>query len=579
MPEEFREWKERVDAAARKKSSSAAVSSCEMGNENDSIRSDRIIDSNASLNGEISHEEHAHESPIVEMSFNNVLNTSPMVQPNVQEAVQQSKQESTNNIFIQPVIIEQKQNESIIIDEEEDELQRQLDEWERRWKQSNDNVQQQQPEADSVSSLINAYVNGSESKHAEEQVSSFNQFHDGVVEASAPPIRVINNNTITLPDEAPPAYDEVVGNTNNRTARIETTLNEDTDQQDIPTASVIDESEHEGYYFADALIPLPTNNTSLPTNNLGQFTRGASGNLYIAVAAPLVSNNPAEQQQRQQEDMRNDAASMASQMDRIGGIKRRVILPFSVEEKNGKWYPTITLVQPKLRSNTKSPQGNRPDFVQLGGCNSRDIAMKLGALNSPPLWDGEGDPKQCALCFKPEGFFFKIHHCRNCGSYVCNECSDKSWPSSMLPPAYVCDETNIRVCISCNYLMEGFDDALRNGNAQIAMAFYSSGNVNLHCPLSVYKSRHFAVHSAAQGGNLDLLRWLVEIRRCNVKMSGDSPLETSDGMSVLAIAAYYGHVDIMRYLVDHQGCKVTEIKDLGVLFRGLHAALEVILVK
>lgn len=417
-------------------------------------------------------------------------------------------------------------------------------------------------------------------------------------EASAPPLEVESDEielqsvipVVLVPTEAPPSYDSVVTvpppsvissvipnvstavtqEIGTSSVGVSTFVNE---HVVIPTARAVDgNTNQDDYYLAAALIPVATESRLDQTNirNLGMYTTGDSGRLYMAVAAPLVPTD-----QSALEASRNAAVPSPIVNSHFNKIKRRVILPFQVEERNGKFYPKITLVQPKIKSASKSPQGSRPDFISLGSCSSREIAMKLGAVNSPPTWAGGNDLKECSLCLKHETFFSKIHHCRNCGYYVCTDCSDKTWMHTMLPPAYVSDnEMNIRVCDSCTYLMEGFDDALRNGDAVIAMAFFSTGNVNLHNQLSIYKSSHYPIHSAAQGGNIEILRWLLEVRRCTVRRE-DMPLETSEGLSVFAIAAYYGHTDIMRYLVQIHGCKVTEVKDYGVMLRALHASLEV----
>ena len=80
------------------------------------------------------------------------------------------------------------------------------------------------------------------------------------------------------------------------------------------------------------------------------------------------------------------------------------------------------------------------------------------------------------------------------------------------------------------------------------------------------------------GGNLSLLKWLIESEHCPIfsKSGADkSPLTTSSGMTVFAIAAKKGFIDVMRYLAREKGCAVTEISDVDILQRGLHVALEV----
>lgn len=81
------------------------------------------------------------------------------------------------------------------------------------------------------------------------------------------------------------------------------------------------------------------------------------------------------------------------------------------------------------------------------------------------------------------------------------------------------------------------------------------------------------------GGNLSLLKWLVESEHCPIftKSGADrSPLTTTSGMTVFSIAAKHGCIEMMRYLAKEKGCSVTEITDVDILQRGLHVALEVI---
>ena len=118
-------------------------------------------------------------------------------------------------------------------------------------------------------------------------------------------------------------------------------------------------------------------------------------------------------------------------------------------------------------------------------------------------------------------------------------------------------------------------DALRAGDVRKALAFFSTGNVNLHNPMSIYKSEEFPIHAAVEGGSIHLVRWLLEDRKCSIYSGANrAPIKTAEGLTCLAIAAYFGHGDIMRYLVHNNGAQVTEITEAAVLVRGLHALLE-----
>lgn len=86
----------------------------------------------------------------------------------------------------------------------------------------------------------------------------------------------------------------------------------------------------------------------------------------------------------------------------------------------------------------------------------------------------------------------------------------------------------------------------------------------------------FQVHCAAASGNVQVLKWLTEEHFCGVTdvVTGE-PLLNGLGQTVLAVAARKGDVAMMRYAVHTLRCSVSDVTDLGVLQRGLHAALEV----
>jgi hypothetical protein len=363
----------------------------------------------------------------------------------------------------------------------------------------------------------------------------------------------------------------------------------------LPRAtSVLDDSLDDDTIHGEAYVQVSLSSVALRTAVADLYIRDESGGLYMAVAAPLTSVDeddqlviPAQVRDGQGEEPANQNRGLFSyarnrlygeQQNRRreieGGVRRRVFLPFDIEERDGNFFPILYLTQPKLGTNS-GPQHNRPPLLRMTPSTSRNLSVRHAEVNTPPLWDGGADRKECSICLHTAGLLYKIHHCRNCGHYVCNNCSKKDWLATMLPRTYVPDkETVIRVCDNCSYLQEGFMDALRAGDLNRSMVFYLTGNVNVHCPMSIYKSEEYPIHTAIQGGNIHLVRWLIEDRRCTLRDDGE-PLRTAEGLSPLSVAAFYGHRDIMQYLVQQQGSRVTEIKDLSILVRGLHSALEV----
>ena len=145
----------------------------------------------------------------------------------------------------------------------------------------------------------------------------------------------------------------------------------------------------------------------------------------------------------------------------------------------------------------------------------------------------------------------------------------------MIPSTYHDNESSVRVCDCCHFLTERFADALRSGNLDRAQAIFSTGNINLRNPYTIYVTHEYPIHAACQGGNLTLLRWLLEDRFCTIYDSTQEPLKTTAGLTAFSIAAKFGHRDIMRYLVHYHGSSVMEIVDMNILLKGLHSSLEV----
>lgn len=257
-------------------------------------------------------------------------------------------------------------------------------------------------------------------------------------------------------------------------------------------------------------------------------------------------------------------------------LKRRQYLPYEVTLIDGKWKGKISLKQTKLKRGEFTPQGNRPHQIVLGSCATREICVDLCESVSPPIWSGKDDPQSCIYCTVKFTMFNAGHHCRNCGYYVCSNCSEKNWPGSMLPATYHNNEKLVRICHGCHYLTESFITALKTGDYSSAVAIYASGNVNLHSPYTLYANWAYPVHCAAVGGNLDLLRWMLETKKCSIiDRATNKPLMTASGLTVLAVAAYKGHVDMMHYLIHTKKCSVSEITDLNILQRALHSTLHV----
>jgi hypothetical protein len=277
-------------------------------------------------------------------------------------------------------------------------------------------------------------------------------------------------------------------------------------------------------------------------------------------------------------------------------FRRRDLLFFVIEaddvdERNAAtrestYHVTISIRQPKLSKSTKSPQGSRSDTMVYHGLKSRMHAIRFAEATAPPVWHDSN--KFCHLCSHSFALLRKGKHCRNCGQMICYECSSKCWPSSMLPATFHNNEKIVRICDSCIYVADAFAEALREGDLMRAKLVYSTGNVNTRCPFTSPGSSESAhpVHMAAYGGDLEVLKWLLEELLCPLyedssvtiatgEVVDAQPLVTSTGLTCFGIAAKQGNVEMMEYLASQHGAKVTEVSDIRVLWTALHAALDI----
>lgn len=196
----------------------------------------------------------------------------------------------------------------------------------------------------------------------------------------------------------------------------------------------------------------------------------------------------------------------------------------------------------------------------------------------------------CHMCESRFAVFRRACHCRNCGVCVCRDCVTQ-WPSKMIPDTYNRKkETVVNVCQACDWLCNAFRLALLEGEFDKAVALHATANVNLNAPFANVKGELFyPVHCAALGGNLQLLRWLVDAHCCpikSVRVSGKTkdsagkytPIVTSKGRSLLGIAMEKGNVSMIRYLVVKKGISLAGEKDIttSMLIQNLDAALRLL---
>ena len=266
-----------------------------------------------------------------------------------------------------------------------------------------------------------------------------------------------------------------------------------------------------------------------------------------------------------------------------GEIRPRVLLAATVYHNTATnlWIATINTNQ---RGVAKNPaKANK--YLKAFSFATEQEARESAIANAPPKMIAFNESPVCFICKGKFAVFRRACHCRNCGVCVCSSCS-VSWSAKLIPETYnLKNETQVKVCKSCNSLSISFKKALLNGDWNEALALYRTGNVNLRTPFPNSGKKDemmYPVHCAAEGGNMGILRWLIDERFCPIKVhmaakrgtpAQKHPLRTSKGRSVLTIAMDSLRVDMMRYLVIELGNSIYECKELRPTLAALEATL------
>jgi len=249
-----------------------------------------------------------------------------------------------------------------------------------------------------------------------------------------------------------------------------------------------------------------------------------------------------------------DAAHMP-----VNAIRKRELHAFSVHFSlaTSKWI--ATLVRPMDYSDEKRR------CVSFSFPTERE-ARKFAKVFSPPKM--MTNAVQCVCCSIPFSQDPKStpFHCRNCGSQICDKCSTR-WGIRMIPKTYLANQNSamtVRVCKSCDWLSNAFCMALLRGSLPDAIRFHSTGNVNLRCTFAdISKEAMFPIHCAVLGGNIELVKWLVEKEDCPLSVRQDPKsgmlysVQTSARRTLIDLAMTgKPKIEILSYLIQ---------KDLSVL--------------
>ena len=206
------------------------------------------------------------------------------------------------------------------------------------------------------------------------------------------------------------------------------------------------------------------------------------------------------------------------------------------------------------------------------------------AMATPRMKDFD-DHSSCFDCGGKFAFFRRACHCRNCGVCICKIDCSVQWSRQSMPHTYNTKDENImNVCRSCHQLSILFRDALLSGDEEKVQELYRTGNINLRSPFAHVKGEVlYPIHCAVLGGNLKLIKWLVDIKCVPLRKSSkksrrkgprDGTLTTSKGKTILELAIISNNIDVVRYLVCDKNISILSYRDLSSALITLESALK-----
>eukprot|EP00540_Astrosyne_radiata_P018006 CAMPEP_0116868110 /NCGR_PEP_ID=MMETSP0418-20121206/27001_1 /TAXON_ID=1158023 /ORGANISM="Astrosyne radiata, Strain 13vi08-1A" /LENGTH=343 /DNA_ID=CAMNT_0004504017 /DNA_START=184 /DNA_END=1216 /DNA_ORIENTATION=+ len=272
---------------------------------------------------------------------------------------------------------------------------------------------------------------------------------------------------------------------------------------------------------------------------------------------------------RQSSPTRFDLASMPST------IHRRELHSYSVHHSpvTGKWIATIT------RSPCDAISADFKKTLTFSFVSERE-ARKFAKAYSPPKMMVES--YRCGICcLRFVGSAPKKFHCRNCGACICDGCSTR-WGRRMIPRTYTDIQSvqalTVRVCTSCDWLSNAFCMALLQGKENDAKQLVDTSNVNLRtCFAAINGESMFPVHCAVMGGNLSILKWLVETHSCPIVVKSGrrvGSVQTSEERSLVDLAMTgKPKLDILRYLIMEKNLSIKDTKDPNLAPKTLEVLL------
>lgn len=259
-------------------------------------------------------------------------------------------------------------------------------------------------------------------------------------------------------------------------------------------------------------------------------------------------------------------------------IQKRILNPHSVHYSlsSSCWIATITLSQSQTETNGEINKTACFEFRSEG--EAKKFCKSYSKPKTLPV------SPSCFLC--EDAFTEKLRpcHCRNCGVCICSEKCTARWGSRMIPKTYIhsaYQPKTLRVCKSCDWLSNAFCLALLQGRYRDAIQLHATGNVNLRTSFADIRGEGmFPVHCCSLGGNVQLLKWLVDKQLCPLSVKRDSKtdmmlsVKTSSNRTLLDLAMTgKPKIYILRFLFQ-KGLSITDLADPTLSGRTLEALLK-----
>jgi len=280
-----------------------------------------------------------------------------------------------------------------------------------------------------------------------------------------------------------------------------------------------------------------------------------------------ASQNPGRVHGHSQQNMPRRVSCFDVSLMPTDSIRKRELHAFSVHYSvaTSKWI--ATLARPSGDSSHQSDEKRRCVSFPF---TTEGAAQKFAKAYSPPkMMTGA---IRCICCSTPFNGEPKCRafNCRNCGSQICDKCSTR-WGIRMVPKTYLPYQNSamtVRVCKSCDWLSNAFCMALLRGNYRDAVRLHETGNINLRCTFAdISREAMFPIHCAVMGGNVELVKWLVEREDCPLSVRQDPKsgmqcsVQTSARRTLIDLAMTgKPKIDILSYLVQ-KNLSVLDTKD------------------